>query len=201
MHTNWVEDFGLVFERITAGASNCLVDIVMMGREKCGKTELVEFYFGDHSSYQVEEQEMRVQYTINLSNTAFRIWILDVKDIEFIKLAEFRDKTVFLFCYDVNDPESLADLEERWIPEFMARSMNNMYWFLVGIKHDPNVNQSTVNGTNRRDGKMATRERVKDLLKRFRLGWTIECSLDDRDSMANVFQSVIDTVYPRTTVN
>ncbi|CAL1293645.1 unnamed protein product [Larinioides sclopetarius] len=201
MHSNREEDFGLVFEKTTPTAINRHVDIVIMGRENCGKTELVEFYFGDHSSYQVLEREMRVQYTIYLSDVDLHIWIFDAKNIEFIKSAEFRDKTVFLFCYDVNDPESIADLEERWIPEFIARSMKNMYQFLVGIHFDPNANRSPCTGTNRQDRRIVMRERAGDLLQRFRLGRIIECSLDDRDSMANVFQSVIDTLYSRTTVN
>ncbi|GBM33294.1 hypothetical protein AVEN_101627-1, partial [Araneus ventricosus] len=197
MKENWIEVQGLVIQDMNPiETGHRTVQIVIVGSGDSGKTKLIDRVFGDHSSFTVTNHVTRIEFRISLS-TFFHIWMCDASETGFLKKTKFLDKTVFLFCYDVDNPKSFASLEETWIPPVLEGYLKRMYYFLVGIKRDPKTESKAVSTINREEQKKAIEKKAKELNRRFLAGWLIDCSIDDKRSLVNVFQSSIDVVYPR----
>ncbi|CAL1293643.1 unnamed protein product [Larinioides sclopetarius] len=199
MGEKWIGNYGLLFEKaLEEGSSRS--DIVLVGSANSGKTELIQNFFSPRPPFITVSPRSHDKYLVNLtSHHAFELIIIDAKRAEFVMTTEFTEKTVFLFCYDRDNEESFNELEATWIPVFLQRGMQNMYYLSVGIEHDP-VTNPEVDAEARQRERFNLRERAQRLIEQYG-GRPLECSLSERASVLNVFQTALDTMHPRTSYN
>ena len=107
---------------------------------------------------------------------------------------------VFLLCYSVTDPESYANVRNKWYPELHSHSPKTPI-VLVGTKTDTRTDSVIVKALKRRSWKAVSRNKGVKLMKDISAVRYLECSAMSRKGLKKVFDTVARTALNPNTVH
>ena len=126
--------------------------------------------------------------SLNLWDTAGQ------EDYDRLRLLSYSKTDLFLLCYAVNSPTSLANLKSRWAPE-ITRYAPECRFLVVGTKADLRDNDSV------EQGHLVTAEKGEQVANELGADGYFECSAKTQAGLKNVFDQVVRTAQaPRKTI-
>ncbi len=100
----------------------------------------------------------------------------------------YPDTDVLLLCYSIDNPDSLENIEEKWMPE-VSHFCPNVPKILVGNKSDLRNDPDTLSELSRFKRKPVTREEAQETADRIQAFACLECSAKTRDGVQEIFET------------
>eukprot|EP00761_Pharyngomonas_kirbyi_P008156 gb/GECH01008167.1/.p1 GENE.gb/GECH01008167.1/~~gb/GECH01008167.1/.p1 ORF type:complete len:183 (+),score=42.88 gb/GECH01008167.1/:1-549(+) len=161
--------------------------VVAIGDSAVGKTCLLHMYvtnkFPDEyiptvfntTSVTAYHKEQKV--TLELYDTAGQ------EDYDALRTLSYPKTDVFLLCYAVNDPQSLASVQTKWLPEIKEELKKQFCVILVGTKVDLRDNPNTA--------EIVSSEQGKETAEKIGAHAHMECSAMRGEGVKEIFDKIL----------
>ena len=121
--------------------------LVIVGDGGCGKTCLLSVFIKDvfHKHYTGSSLEHHVA-DIKVDDKVVELALWDTpgqEDFDRLRPLHYPDTDVILMCFSIDNPDSLENILEKWVPE-VKYFCPNVPRVLVGNKLDLRTNQYTI---------------------------------------------------------
>lgn len=126
-------------------------------------------------------------YQLGLFDTAGQ------EEYQGLRLLSYPGTHVFLMCFSIVMPESMKNLELKWIPE-VRHQMPNAAYILVGTQVDLRDDEKIGQKLQKRRQKPVTAEEGQKLAKRLNCECYVECSALTRQGLKDVFDEALIAV-------
>ncbi|OMH85978.1 GTP-binding protein rho1 [Zancudomyces culisetae] len=166
--------------------------VVIVGDGACGKTCLLLVF---------REGEFPIAY--KYVPTVFENWVADMKvdgrplelelwdtagqeDYDRLRYLSYPESNAVLICFSVDSPDSLENVEEKWINEVIHYAPG-VAIVLVALKTDLRNDESTISELAQHNQRPLTTEEGKAVAKRIGASLYLECSAKEKIGVAEVF--------------
>lgn len=123
-------------------------------------------------------------YTIQLWDTAGQ------EDYDKLRPLSYSQTNVFMVCFSVISPTSLANVSSKWIPEINTHCPG-VPIILVATKIDLREDKNTTNVLNAKNSHIVTPAEGKEVATNMKCVSYVECSALTQDGMKNTFDEVV----------
>ncbi|KAL5008339.1 hypothetical protein ScPMuIL_013051 [Solemya velum] len=138
--------------------------------------------------------------TVTVRERQFQLGLIDTagqEEYEGLRLLSYPGTHVFLFAFSVTMPESMANLELKWIPE-VRHQVPEAAFLIVGTQIDLRDNEVTRQKLQKRRQKPVTLEEGVKLAKKVQADGYVECSALTEQGLKSVFdEALIAVLDPR----
>uniref|UniRef100_A0A915DVT0 Uncharacterized protein n=1 Tax=Ditylenchus dipsaci TaxID=166011 RepID=A0A915DVT0_9BILA len=128
------------------------------------------------------------RYTLGLFDTAGQ------GDYDRVRPLSYPQTDVFLVCFSVVSPSSLANVKEKWIPEIAHFCGNNVPFLLVGTQVDLRDDEEVLQKLAKNGKKPISQEEGNATSSSIEVCQYIECSAKTQEGMTSVFDEAIHCV-------
>ncbi|KAG8812278.1 GTP-binding protein Rho1 [Serendipita sp. 400] len=165
--------------------------LVLVGDGGCGKTTLVSaFYSGEfRDEFLPTAFESRV-IDLKIDGTPIELDVFDTagqEDYEQLRLDSYPDSHVVLICFSVEQPESLENIHEQWVPEVL-HFCSGVPYLVVGCKTDLRHHPRTLKWMKDLGQRPVTSDEGKAVARRVNAQMYVECSSMMLDGVTAVFE-------------
>lgn len=133
-----------------------------------------------------------VQLSQNIDHIINRLFVLQ-EEYQGLRLLSYPGTHVFLMSFSIVMPESMKNLELKWIPE-VRHQVPNAAYILVGTQVDLRDDEKIGQKLQKRRQKPVTAEEGQKLAKRLNCECYVECSALTRQGLKDVFDEALIAV-------
>jgi small GTP-binding protein len=176
------------------------VKIVVVGDGTVGKTCLLSAYKNheippDYVPTVFDNWVTRMQ--IKNEEIIVQIWdTAGQEDLENIRCLSYANTDVFLLCFSVVDPNTLANIRTRWMPE-LKKYIQKPRVILVGTKDDLRTDPGTLAALRAEGLKPIDPSEAKAVVTEMKIADYLECSAMQQTGVDEVFNLAIATALKR----
>lgn len=138
-------------------------------------------------NYAVTVQVKEHEYQLGLFDTAGQ------EEYQGLRLLSYPGTHVFLMAFSIVMPESMKNLEQKWIPEVHHQSPSSAY-LVVGTQCDLRDDEKIKQKLQKRRQRPVTIEEGQKLAKRVNADCYVECSSLTRQGLKDVFDEALIAV-------
>ncbi|KAE9989942.1 hypothetical protein EG327_002084 [Venturia inaequalis] len=109
------------------------------------------------------------------------------EDYDRLRPLSYPDSHVILICFAIDSPDSLDNVQEKWISEVL-HFCSGLPIILVGCKKDLRFDPKTIEELHKTSQKPVTMEQGEEVKKRIGAAKYIECSAKNGDGVREVFE-------------
>lgn len=133
-----------------------------------------------------------IQLSHDVDHIINRLFVLQ-EEYQGLRLLSYPGTHVFLMCFSIVMPESMKNLELKWIPE-VRHQVPNAAYILVGTQVDLRDDEKIGQKLQKRRQKPVTAEEGQKLAKRLNCECYVECSALTRQGLKDVFDEALIAV-------
>ena len=116
------------------------------------------------------------------------------EDYDRLRPLSYPDSHVILICFAIDQPDSLDNVVEKWVPEVIHFcSHPRVPYILVGCKADLRNHRPTLEFLNRAGQRPVTTEQGREVANRVGARMYLECSARTGEGVLQVFQNATRT--------
>ena len=174
--------------------SNPVKDIVIVGDGMCGKSSTISVYLGNRfpTEYVPTVYE---NYTHKVKqdgrSISLRLWDAAVQeDFEMFRPVLYRKASVFVVMYSVDQPDSLANVYEKWVPE-VRQYCPDVPIILVANKTDLRYDSSVLGQLSEYDEAPVSTSEGQEMAKKIKAMAFKECSAFTGHGVIDVFKAAL----------
>jgi len=170
------------------------VKVVVVGDGAVGKTCLLWAYSKQEippdyvptvfDNYVVKLQVNSEEVTLQLWDTAGQ------EDLENIRVLSYTNTDVFLVCFSLVDPTSLANIQTKWLPE-LKKYVKEPQVILVGTKKDLRNDDATLLRLSQEGQKPIQTPDGKAKATEIKAAGYYECSAMQQEGVKQVFDAAL----------
>jgi small GTP-binding protein len=170
------------------------VKVVVVGDGAVGKTCLLWSYSKQEippdyvptvfDNYVVKLQVGTEDVTLQLWDTAGQ------EDLENIRVLSYTNTDVFLICFSVVEPTSLANVASKWLPE-LRKYVKDPRFILVGTKKDLRSDDATLLRLSQEGQKPVQTQDGKAAATEIKANCYLECSAMQQDGVKQIFDQAL----------
>ena len=110
------------------------------------------------------------------------------EDYDRLRPLSYPDTDVILICFSIDNPDSMVNITERWVPE-VNHFCPNVPVMLVANKKDTRNDPAALEAMAEREVKPVSHEQGQFLAERIRAKAYLECSAKTREGVREVFEA------------
>lgn len=166
--------------------------LVVVGDGACGKTCLLIVFSKDEfpevyvptvfENYVADIEIDGKQIELALWDTAGQ------EDYDRLRPLSYPDTNVLLICFAVDNPDSLENVPEKWVPE-VRHFCPNIPFVLVGCKKDLRNDPNTKKELAKMKQKPVSYEEAQSTCEKIQAYAYIECSAKSKENVREVFET------------
>ncbi|KAL3320449.1 hypothetical protein Ciccas_000862 [Cichlidogyrus casuarinus] len=165
--------------------------LTIVGDGTCGKTCLLMTYvrgvFPEVYVPTVFENYIS-DLEVDNKNVELALWdTAGQEDYDRLRPLSYPDTDVILIAFSIENPDTLANVEEKWVPE-VKHFCPNTPILLVGNKKDLRNDAQVVNELRKYGMEPISTQRGKEVANRIGACEYLECSAKTREGIIDVFQ-------------
>jgi small GTP-binding protein len=177
-------------------AQSVKVKVVVVGDGAVGKTCLLWSY----SKQEIPPDYVPtvfdnyvVKLTVGDKEVNLQLWdTAGQEDLENIRVLSYTNTDVFLVCFSVCEPTSLANVQTKWLVE-LKNYVKDPVIILVGTKKDLRSDDATLQRLSAEGQKPVTPEQGKAKATEIKAVGYLECSAMQQDGVKAVFDLALNT--------
>ncbi|KAJ7738830.1 P-loop containing nucleoside triphosphate hydrolase protein [Mycena maculata] len=168
------------------------IKLVVVGDGACGKTSLLIVYaYGKFPEAYIPNVFEGHVADVDLEGERIELALWDTEGQEYRRLRPlaFPDAHVILICFAVDNPDSLDNVQEKWIKE-IQHLCYGVPFILVGCKTDLRTDPPLVDEQNKVGQRTLTTEEGRAVAKKVGAHEYLECSAKSGQGVNEVFLEV-----------
>ncbi|KAH8697169.1 Rho GTPase Rho1 [Talaromyces proteolyticus] len=166
--------------------------LVIVGDGACGKTcLLIVFSKGTFPEVYVPTVFENYVADVEVDNKRVELALWDTagqEDYDRLRPLSYPDSHVILICFAVDSPDSLDNVQEKWISEVL-HFCQGLPIILVGCKVDLRDDQKTIDELNKTSQRPVTYEQGEEVRKKIGAYKYLECSARTGQGVREVFET------------
>lgn len=152
----------------------------------------VSFLFFLYSVFDTYETEIEV----NKQTISFELWdTAGSENFDLIRHMSYDDADVFLVVYSVSKPESLKNVEKKWIPDIKKKAAKGTSYVIAGNKVDLR-NSKKEDERSKSICLISTRE-GKELAKNLKAHSFWEVSAKTKHGLKEIFDDIVSIAFEK----
>ncbi|KAJ1786459.1 GTP-binding protein Rho1 [Coemansia sp. RSA 2399] len=180
---------------------------VIIGDGGCGKTCLLHVY--REGEFPPDDQYIPTIFEewvseVHMDGRLVELALWDTagqEDYDNVRYPCYNGANVVIICFSVDSPDSLENVQEKWIREVMEYA-GKVPTLLVGLKEDLRHNQDIVNQLERDGQAPTTREQALHVARTIGAHMYLECSAKENRGVKEIFTAAIkSTLKPAKDYN
>ncbi|KAL0094785.1 GTP-binding protein rhoA [Phycomyces blakesleeanus] len=165
--------------------------LVIVGDGACGKTcLLIVFSKGTFPEFYVPTVFENYVADVEVDGKHVELALWDTagqEDYDRLRPLSYPDSHVILICYAVDSPDSLDNVQEKWISEVL-HFCQNLPVLLVGCKKDLRNDPATIEELRKNSQKPVSSEEGMAVARQIRAEKYLECSAKTNEGVREVFE-------------
>ena len=172
------------------------VKVVVVGDGAVGKTCLLWAYSRqeippDYVPTVFDNYVVKLQ--VNNQDVNLQLWdTAGQEDLENIRVLSYTNTDVFLVCFSVVEPTSLANVQTKWLVE-LKQYVKDPVCILVGTKTDLRADEATLQELAQKGQKPITPQDGEQKAREIRAVSYVECSAMKQEGVKKVFDLALTT--------
>ncbi|ODQ67445.1 beta-1,3-glucan synthase regulatory subunit [Nadsonia fulvescens var. elongata DSM 6958] len=166
--------------------------LVIVGDGACGKTCLLIVYSeGRFPEVYVPTVFENYVSDVNIDGRRIELALWDTagqEDYDRLRPLSYPDSNVILICFAIDSPDSLDNVQEKWVSEVMHFCQGTPF-ILVGCKVDLRDDPKTIEELSRTSQRPVTFEEGKAVAQKVGATEYLECSARTQQGVREVFES------------
>ncbi|EAU36189.1 protein rho1 [Aspergillus terreus NIH2624] len=166
--------------------------LVIVGDGACGKTcLLIVFSKGTFPETYVPTVFENYVADVEVDGKRVELALWDTagqEDYDRLRPLSYPDSHVILICFAIDSPDSLDNVQEKWISEVL-HFCQGLPIILVGCKVDLRNNRQVIEELAKTSQSPVSEEQGKDVAKKIGAYKYLECSARTNDGVREVFES------------
>ncbi len=162
--------------------------VVIVGDSWCGKASLLNVFSKDQFPESLGT-EVLLNYVAKIEvdgkTVELDLWNI-VGDNDSVRILTYPETDVILMCFSIDYPDSLANIQQRWIPE-VRHFCPNVPIILVGNKKDMRNDEDTKRELAKKKQQPVKSEEGSLVCERINAYAYMECSAKTREGVRDVF--------------
>jgi len=176
--------------------------LVIVGDGACGKTCLLIVFSKDEFP-EVYVPTVFENYVadIEVDNRQVELALWDTagqEDYDRLRPLSYPDTDVILMCFSIDQPDSLENIPEKWVPE-VKHFCPNVPIVLVGNKKDLRNDDYTIRDLQRNKQSPVSYNEGEQMASRIGAKAYLECSALTKDGVRGVFEAATRAALQRKT--
>ena len=171
------------------------ITLAVVGDGACGKARLLDVFTYDEFSPEyapTSQVEYKTEIRVDEELVNLTMWHLPGQT-DFNRLNEhFANNTdidIFLICFSVDNPASLANTKFKWHP-----FAKNVPFLLIANQIDLRTDPSTIRKLAKSKQHVVSSEEGKSMAEEIGAWWYLECSAWTRQGVKEVFEAAVRVV-------
>ncbi|CDH50640.1 rho1p [Lichtheimia corymbifera JMRC:FSU:9682] len=173
---------------------------VIVGDGACGKTCMLHVYAKGYfpTEYIPTIFDTFVKPThVDGRQVNLELWDTAGQELyDRLRMLAYPDSDVIIIAYDISDPETLANIPEKWLPEVQYNSNSNTF-FLVGCKRDLRDDPDTLEALRKRGMTTVSYQQGQAMADTINARGYYECSAKLNQDIAQVFEQAARATIPK----
>ncbi|KAH3846298.1 cell division control protein 42 homolog [Dreissena polymorpha] len=173
---------------------NKFIKCVVVGDGAVGKTcMLMSYATNKFPTEYVPTVFDNYAVTVTVRGTSYQLGLIDTagqEEYEGLRSLSYPGTHVFLLAYSVVMPDTMQNLEYKWIPEIRTNSPASAF-LIVGTQTDLRDNEKIRQKLQKRKQKPVTPEEGARLAKRVNADCYVECSAFTQQGLKDVFDEAM----------
>jgi Ras homolog gene family, member A len=166
--------------------------LVVVGDGACGKTCLLIVFSKDQFP-EVYVPTVFENYVadIEIDGKEVELALWDTagqEDYDRLRPLSYPDTNVILICFAIDSPDSLENINEKWVPE-VHHFCPGVSFLLVGCKKDLRNDENTIKELAKMKQKPVTSEEGQAMADRIKAYKYVECSAKTKENVREVFEA------------
>ncbi|KAG8761976.1 GTP-binding protein Rho1 [Serendipita sp. 411] len=172
--------------------------LVIVGDGACGKTcLLIVFHKGEFPEDYIPTVFENYVADVEVDGRRVELALWDTagqEDYDRLRPLSYPDSHVVLICFSVDQPDSLDNVQEKWVPEVIHFcSHPKVPYILVGCKKDLRNHPPTIQALQRVGQRPVPFEQAQAVAQRVGARMYLECSARTGEGVREVFQAATRT--------